>query len=291
MNKIAELIARGKMNAPARNESAGECPPSATLASFIDGMLAADQRVAVAKHVADCPDCYEAFAGTVSMEPTEEKPKRHASWWLRIGSIAAATLIAGVLSILRISDPLRPVIIAAAALPQRPIEPRLHGFPDARWDILRGSSDTALFPTMKLRRTAARIALRKGSDARTLHARGVAALLLGDKQKAIRDLAAAADAEPRNAGYRSDLAAAYLELGQSDGPALASALQASDRALAIDHDLPEAAFNRALALEKLGRVTAAIEAYDRYLRLDPTSPVSQDAARSRNRLTHIQHGS
>jgi tetratricopeptide (TPR) repeat protein len=270
------------MKAGDSNASNAKCPPSGTLAGFIDGRLAADERVAVANHIADCGYCYETFASTVSMAEPQASPMP-SRWFRALIAIAAAALIGIILSIVRVPDPLPEIVTAAEALRQRPIQGCLDGFPDAGWASVRGPNETTP-PMRKLRRVAARIARSEGTDARTLHARGVAELLLGHKEDAIRYLTAATAAKNENAHYWSDLAAAYIELGESDGAALQDAVDAADQALTFDSNLPGAAFNRALALDKLGRRRDAIEAYGRYLRLDATSQVARDATRSRNRL-------
>jgi len=66
------------------------------------------------------------------------------------------------------------------------------------------------------------------------------------------DLPASA-ASPKDAKLLSDLAAAYLELSERKGDPtlLLSALEAADRAVDLDPQLPEASFNRALSLQKL----------------------------------------
>jgi tetratricopeptide (TPR) repeat protein len=276
---------------------AGECPSEMTLASFIDGKLAANEHAVVANHIVSCRDCYETFAGVVSMEEPVPLPLRFFSVrrFPTILPIAAATLVGAFLSIfvayeIRKSDPLlQPIVTAAANLSQRPIEPRVHGLPDQKWESVRGRHAIEDPSMTRLRQVALGVAYREGNDPKTLHARGVAELLLGRKEEAIRDLTAAANAKPHNAVYWSDLAAAYLE-GGSNGPAPAAALRAADRALSIDSDLQDAAFNRALALEKLGREAAAIEAYERYLRKDSTSQFAREAARSLHRLRLRQRG-
>jgi tetratricopeptide (TPR) repeat protein len=109
--------------------------------------------------------------------------------------------------------------------------------------------------------------------AETVGAKGVAALILGDPATAVTRLEAAVARENGNAALWSNLSAAYLEAarigGRSSGPD--EALAAANRALQIDPALPEALFNRGLALERAGNGAAARVAWSDYLRVDPKS--------------------
>jgi tetratricopeptide (TPR) repeat protein len=112
-----------------------------------------------------------------------------------------------------------------------------------------------------------------GTDAKTLHAKGIG-FLLGDddKKKSIGPLQDAAERDPNNAKYQSDLAVALISAASGDRSMLKRALAATDRALRIDPNSPDALFNRAVALQALERPDEAIAAYESYLKVDPTSP-------------------
>src|SRR4029078_1947613 len=87
----------------------------------------------------------------------------------------------------------------------------------------------------------------RAASRETTHAAGIALLLIDDPGQAIARLRAIAG---NDAKVWSDLAAAYYA---SARPSLyPQALAAADRALAIDAKLPEALFNRALVLERMG---------------------------------------
>jgi tetratricopeptide (TPR) repeat protein len=118
-----------------------------------------------------------------------------------------------------------------------------------------------------------------GTDAKTLHAKGIGFLLADDdKTKSIGPLQTAAERDPNNAKYQSDLAAALIAAARGNGPMLEQALAACDRALRIDPRSPDALFNRAVALQALGR-PEAIAAYEHYLAVDPTSPWADEVRR------------
>jgi CHAT domain-containing protein len=116
---------------------------------------------------------------------------------------------------------------------------------------------------------------------------GVTNVLLGRYDAAVRDLDDALAALPPNAQLYSDSASARLARAGSDGKVedLARAVDAAERALAIDSALLEARFNKAVALERLGLTDEAIEAWSEYLAADQQSGW---AIESRERLTQLR---
>lgn len=107
---------------------------------------------------------------------------------------------------------------------------------------------------------------------------------LGNAVLVLEALTAAA---PEDAGAWSDLAAARLLRAQRTGSPfeLLTALDAADRALAAAPELPEALFNRALVLGKLGLFAAAEEGWSRLLdrELDPRWAAEAEARLGRLR--------
>ena len=89
-----------------------------------------------------------------------------------------------------------------------------------------------------------------------------------------------------DARTQSDLAAArYAAAVQSGHTALlSSALAAANEALRADPRLPEALFNRALILERMGSIPEARQAWLHYLEVDGSSPWSAEA---RGRLKEL----
>jgi CHAT domain-containing protein len=188
--------------------------------------------------------------------------------------------------------------VAEAAGHRRPIEPRLTGgfsyaicaAPQPPRPAIRAQTCSPPPPAGSLDRQALTHTMRHlqaaaaapGSDPETLHAAGVASLLWPGSQtvaeRAMRDLEAAA-ARRNSAAILSDLAAAYLVRAarSQDSRDLVRALEAASTAAARDAAMPEAAFNKALALEQLGVTSTA--AWRAYLRLDGTSPWAEEARR------------
>jgi tetratricopeptide (TPR) repeat protein len=116
-----------------------------------------------------------------------------------------------------------------------------------------------------------------------------AALIAGDPDRAITILEAASSTTPTDAKIASDLSAAYLLRAdrQKNKADASKALAAANRALEIDRLLPEALFNRALALQIIGQNEDARAAWQAYLTIDDRSGWA-DEARARLRILSTQ---
>lgn len=270
------------------------CPDAAVLAAFAEGALPPEQRAEVECHVADCPEC-PAIVGEVTRFLADEEPQPQAGsdpvrprhrWWFVAAAVAALCIPAVALwRTESFRDPLSGIRRIAARSPERTFEGRLHGFPHARFRSPRGSEHGSV-PTA-LAAEAKRLAERT-PDAAILHARGIAALLSHDPAEAVSLLSAATRVHPRDAAIWSDLAAAELaRASRGDRSALVLALQAALRASALDPAAPDAHYNRALALEHLGRDGEAVAAYRQALTHE-----TSDAWRTemRERLQRLESG-
>ncbi len=123
------------------------------------------------------------------------------------------------------------------------------------------------------------------ADAATLHAAGLAELLAGSPERAIRRLTEASSRAPADATILSDLAAAYLIRADArdDARDLVRALTRTLEALQRDSSLREALFNKALALESLGLRSAAV-AWRDVSRFEPASEWTAEAQSHAERL-------
>jgi hypothetical protein len=110
-----------------------------------------------------------------------------------------------------------------------------------------------------------------------------------DLNQTIHRLETTGGADPHNVRNWSDLAAAYFVRAQriEDPRDLLRAYGAADRAVREDGSLPEAQFNRALALENLFLVPNAIEAWQDYLNLDSKSGWAAEARSHRKALDRL----
>jgi CHAT domain-containing protein len=119
--------------------------------------------------------------------------------------------------------------------------------------------------TADIRLAAARLSEHAEADrtALTLAAHGTAQLVMGQIQPAIEALEEAIGLDVHLGFAWSDLSAAYLARNEATGVAadIPRALDAAERALAVDPPVGEARFNRALALERLGLLDRASEAW------------------------------
>ena len=287
------------------------CPESHELAAWIDGVLDDPRRKELIRHVSSCATCLGVVSGTVDVlrelqpesqtvpnpQPRPSPHPRHREWL----ALVAATLVLAVavpfaMSLMDVGPDLSALFqaamarlefkprevawreqLVAAAGETRPIEARLAGgFPWAPHTPTRGVTEpvleTGLWPVEELAETL--------SKSRNDAGLGAASVLLGRYDDAIAALEAARKASPHDAMVACDLSAAYLaRSARSDaGDDARRALEAADAALALSPRMNEAAFNRALALERLDRFPEAIEAWRGYLALDPASEWAREAS-------------
>jgi CHAT domain-containing protein/tetratricopeptide (TPR) repeat protein len=97
--------------------------------------------------------------------------------------------------------------------------------------------------------------------------------------QAVAGLEEAVGRAPGDAQAWSDLSAGYLVLAQEDDDpgGVIRALEAAEKAVGLQGDLPEARFNQALLLERIGARSDARRAWQAYLALDGTSPWAEEA--------------
>jgi CHAT domain-containing protein/tetratricopeptide (TPR) repeat protein len=148
----------------------------------------------------------------------------------------------------------------------RRIEPRLSG--GFAWAPFRAVAQSVASGDET---TAEEAATRGELPPEDRHTAGVTMLLAGRTREALVPLIAAAEALNTPSAW-SDLSAAYHETAlRYEAPELlADALTAADRALALDPRFPEALFNRALMIERLGLKTDARAAWSTYLAVEST---------------------
>lgn len=129
------------------------------------------------------------------------------------------------------------------------------------------------------RRTASEILHRVEITPEAIRDRALSAIVSGKVDDAVRTLEAGIESYPRDAALYSNLAMAHLiKAGIKNEPyQLTFALSASHRAVVLDGNLPEAAFNHALILEKLHLHAQSRRAWRRYLDLDRGSEWAREA--------------
>jgi CHAT domain-containing protein len=261
----------------------GPCPIDSDLAAVAGGGLDSIRRGEVIEHALRCPKCKDVMAAIADFH--EELSDANSGTSIRrIVAVAAGIVLAIAGSALGISwwrSSLRSTPgtieqLARAAGERRLASGRLSGgFSWAPSDRDRGEK-TRGSENWDIAGIASQLAGTERADA---HALGIAHLLLGNADEAVRYLEQASREAPQDPAVWSDLAAALIERGKAAGSAedLVRGLDAAGRALGLKPGLPLATFNRALALEELGLREAAIEAWEDYQRIDPDSDWSKEA--------------
>ena len=268
------------------------CPDPEVLAAFVAGTLSGAELDMTAEHLRECEDCRKIVAAGARYDRENYappvvimRPRTRLPLWLAIAAAALAGIT--VLSVWfvrsRADEPTR-MLIAAIPHDGRYLEPRLSGgFPWAPLRTVQRDGERKLDPAqMKLVGVAGVVLEQTGANpsARTQHASALASLLAGDPKDAVTRLEKIAASSPSTVVW-SDLAAAhYAAAVQSDDPQqLAQALASADAALRLDARFPEALFNRALILERLGLREQARAAWKRFLSVDSGSPWAIEAGK------------
>ncbi len=162
---------------------------------------------------------------------------------------------------------------------RRPVEGRLTGFAYAALVVTRGAErSTSANETLAVGRLQARVEKERAPE--DLHRLALARLAVGEYEQARLLLEEACHLRPNDAAFLSDLAAAEMALGQ-----IFDAAEHSVQALEHDPKNVSSAFNWALALDKLYNRPVAIEAWQKFLELDPSSGWSDEA---RQHLAHLR---
>ncbi len=268
------------MSEHSQDSRQGDCPPDIDLASFVDGDLTTDARARIVTHLSACDDCREIVA-MASVEAFErERRPEPARWYadrrVLLGLAAGLAASLAVVLIPRVSAPVPTVWsdIANATGAERTVAARLSAQYEYR--PLSSPTRTASAPGARSNFRLEAVAARLRAEARTqptvdnLHAAGVAELMLGRADDALKMLLAATSFADAGAGVYADLAAVHVArarrhvAGAATTAAWPSAVAAAERACALDAGLAAAWFNRALALEGLGRQAEARQAWQDY---------------------------
>jgi CHAT domain-containing protein len=253
-------------------------PEAGTMAAFIEGRLAPDELRSVSDHLRGCTECRTVVSETARFEREEQRPARRP-WWIAAAVAAAIAIVVVAIPFVRGRRTPIDQLIAAAPHEHRRVEARLSGFPWARLQAPsrgEGRPDPA---DLRLAGAAGEVLEKTGGRG---HSAGVAYLLIDRAHDSITTLEKSAN----DAQSWSDLAAARLAVAtQEDRPSqFVEALAAADHALRINPKLPEALFNRALILERMGLREKAREAWRQYLDADPSSGWSIEARAHLNAL-------
>jgi len=299
--------------AKAMNRLAGECPDLESIAAYLDNRLDAGARARVAEHLASCSDCYSVFGEAAHVlatpgpwRPTLRDRVRAAVERVVAGTrqtaaaivaapvrsaFAGAVATAAILLVVVGSDRLMPgrrpsaelQALVAAVGTERTIEGRLTGgfaYGPLRGPVRSGEAAAApVSPDVRIAAAHSEKSLAALNSADALHALGVASLVVGDIDRAIATMERAAAQPSPDPRFLADLATAYFARAaqQNRHQDLDKALAAADRAVKANPTLPEALFNRALALDRLSLSEEARTAWQDYLAVDDSSGWADEA--------------
>jgi tetratricopeptide (TPR) repeat protein len=275
----------------------GSCPSLETIGAFVDGRFKDREREVIAEHLASCEACYFVFSESARLRAAAQ-PAIVRTFTPRRMVVAAASGLAAAASIVlavnlyfsgsRAENAALEELVAAVGT-ARTFDARLTGgFAYAPVRLVRsgGGDSPALSPDARI--VVARIEKDFAADPGSrIH--GVAALVGGDADRAVQTLEQGTRERTTDARLLNDLAAAYLvraerTFNREDN---SRALAAANRALEIERLLPEALFNRALALERLRMNADARKAWEAFLTIDDRSGWA-DEARARLRILSNQ---
>lgn len=269
------------------------CPSAEELAAYLDGRLPAARAREIAEHALSCTECSEMVEGVVSARldgvlQAPAKPGAHAIRWVAAAAAVVVTCVVGWV-VFRSIQPGGDRAIAElveASRGQRLVEARLtggfepgvvtrgpgSGGPE-RWKVAAVAED------LKNR-------LPGEPSASQSHAFGIAQLLMGSQDEAIRFLEEAVADAPKEPRYKVDLGGALLERAQAGSRPedITRALAVVEEALRSDPKLEEGLFNKALALERMNLLEPAEQAWEAYLAADPDPKWAEEVRAHLNRL-------
>jgi len=278
------------------------CPDSERLAAFIDGTLDEPDRREMEAHLASCQECCHVVSETMRFRTEMGTTVVPSPWRRRRVLYAAAGLAATVILAVLLWPPRPPgtttrgsagghgVVspLVSSVGESRAVEGRLSG--GFSWAPLEPFSRGGTRTTPSWEVAAAAGTIRKAAESdpssENLHALGLAHLVLGDLDDAVKVLRGVSERADAGARVWSDLGAALLERGERKGRAqdFAEGLAAIQRARAADPQLPEARFNEAVALEKLHLDDRAASAWEAFLSGPPEAGWTEEARRRLERL-------
>lgn len=270
-------------------------PTEETLAAFVDRRLEETARQETTQHLADCGECRELVLMATDFQQSETTNIVRPTFGKgRVAGVAAAIAIAAGLAVVFLPPlfqrDMGDVIAASQALSQRPSDGRFGAHPyKAEPPTYRSASP----PPSNDKDLAEKADLYEiAVEAKDPHIRGVALLFVaeGDDQvdeideaiKLLEEAYADASGKKRDA-VAIDLAAALLLRARWTPEVAARAYQLANDVYTRTRNL-DAEWNRAVALQMMGKDAEAIAAYDAYRQHDPTSQWGREAELRMERL-------
>jgi tetratricopeptide (TPR) repeat protein len=267
-------------------------PTEETLAEYVDNLLLPAPRLEVTQHLVECGECREIVMMASDFQSSEtDNVKRSPRWLVPVAAVAALAVAASIaMFVLQpawfFPPKMDDVDTAARELTIRMSDGQRSGQSPYRKQgpQFRGTSDpqsSAAGAQLQLVNVAIK------AEGRKPHVYAMALLLAAEKPQdlsepitLLRELWEHAKPGERDA---IGIDYAYALLTRKTESDAVEALQVSDDLLKRER-LPKALWNRAAALELLGRDAEAIAAWDEYLKVDPGSEWASEAKTRRSKL-------
>lgn len=263
-------------------------PSEETLAAFMEGRLEQVARKQVLQHL-DMEDCGECREVLLLVAEVDEPISISERQWIPLAA-AAAVVVLLIVFWPRPRSEVQRITKATEGLQFRISEARLSVDDPYRPKaaVMRGrpQNETEAASNLQFLKAARRLEERSRGDAiDRLQAMAAVHLYLGEPDAALQSLEEALkhpDAEKlapkRKAALLNDLAVARFQ-SSGDKRRLIAALDAIERARALDDVSPSIAWTRAVLLSTAQQKNAALQAWQDYLRLDPASAWAAEAQR------------
>jgi tetratricopeptide (TPR) repeat protein len=253
-------------------------PEPEALAAFLEGNLTDQELKTVIDHLSSCEDCRSQIGGAAEFERENEaagsgaaeEPNRFRLPMRWLPHAAMAVLVVGGMMAVysRYTDPLRQL-----QGPTRGVEARVTDADYASYKSptrATAQDNTDYGKLGNIGRLEDKV--KANPSVKNLHRLARGYLATGDARKAAETLTKALELAPGDPDLLSDLAAARVAQMEYQ-----LAVDASVLALEHNPSLAPAAFNHALALERLHKPREAKAAWENYLKLDPSSQWAEEA--------------
>jgi len=261
----------------------------------LNAELTAAEQTRIASLESASVEWQQKLAQRIAGSPHSAPNREPGRWWqrLRVPGLAMAGVsllaVAGVGSwvavhryqIYRNQPAAAERLLARAYTQKRTLELRIAGADYAPLRVSRGPAASFTSRSRALLKAEALIASQLEShpaDSSWLHAKAQADLLEGKYDAAVEALRRALELQPDSPALLTDLATAYFQRAQQEDRKddFAAAYEHLSQALKLQPDDPVAIFNRAIVAEHLFLYQQALDDWDHYLRVDPSSQWAEE---------------
>jgi CHAT domain-containing protein/cytochrome c-type biogenesis protein CcmH/NrfG len=255
--------------------------------------ITAEERQHIAALQSASAEWQQRLAQRIAGTPHSGLDSQSAPWWRwrpavpRLAAMAAALLLAAAVGVgswvvlQRNQSARADHLLARAYTEQRTLELRIAGADYAPLRVSRGPAASFTSRSEALLKAEDLIASQlesHPSDPSWLHAQAQADLLEGKYDAAVEALRRALELQPDSSALMTDLATAYFQRAQQEDRKddLGAAYEYLSQALRLRPDDPVALFNRAIVAEHEFLYHQALDDWEHYLRIDPTSQWAEE---------------